>query len=162
MTIRQTISILTLLLLTIAVVAVCATDEPADSTKKEVVADSTKVAQATTSDTKVIAYYVHSTRRCVTCKKLEAYTQEAIEAGFAKQLEAGSIEWMPVNTDEPGNEHFIDDYQLFTKSVVLSEVKDGKELRWKNLDQIWTLVRGDKGAYLKYIQDEVTAFLGES
>ena len=157
---RVTISVLMLLLLSFA--AVLATDEVTEVKKPEAVADSAKVEKTTASDTKVIAYYVHGTRRCATCKKLEAYTQEAIETGFAEQLKAGSIEWMPVNTDEEGNGHFIDDYKLFTKSVVLSEVKDGKELRWKNLDKIWTLVRGDKEAYLKYIQDEVTAFIGKS
>lgn len=157
---RLTISVLLLLFISFAVAMTA--DKGTEAEKPETATDSTKVEKAATGDTKVIAYYVHGTRRCVTCRKLESYTQEAIEAAFSEQLEAGTIVWMPVNTDEEGNGHFIDDYQLFTKSVVLSEVKDGEELRWKNLDQIWTLVRGDKAAYLKYIQDELTAFIGKS
>ena len=130
-----------------------------DSTKAQTESEITQPADS--GATVVIAYYFHGTRRCPTCKKLEAYSQEAIETGFAEQLESGALQWRPVNTDEEGYEHFIQDYQLYTKSVVLSRVNGDKELDWKNLDKIWTLVRGDKEAYLKYIQDEVTAFMGE-
>jgi len=130
-----------------------------DSTKAQTESEAAQAADSGASV--VVAYYFHGTRRCVTCKKLEAYSKEAIEAGFAEQLESGAIQWKPVNVDEEGNEHFTKDYQLYTKSVILSEMRGDKEVKWKNLDKIWTLVRGDKEAYLKYIQDEVTAFMGE-
>jgi len=130
-----------------------------DSTQVQTESETAQPADSGASV--VIAYYFHGTRRCPTCKKLEAYSQEAIETGFAGQLESGALKWRPVNIDEEGNEHFVQDYQLYTKSVILSKVKGEKEITWKNLDKIWTLVRGDKEAYLKYIQDEVTAFMGE-
>jgi hypothetical protein len=38
--------------------------------------------------------------------------------------------------------------------VILSRVENGKETTWKNLEKIWELV-GDKGAFVKYVQDEV-------
>jgi len=136
----------------------------ADSTKAQPQAEkgqSAATAETDSSTSVVIAYYFHGTRRCPTCKKLEAYSQEAIESGFAEQLKTGTLQWRPVNVDEEGNGHFAEDYQLYTKSVVLSKMKGEKEITWKNLDKIWELVRGDKEAYLKYIQDEVTAFIGE-
>ncbi|MEW6411147.1 MAG: nitrophenyl compound nitroreductase subunit ArsF family protein [Candidatus Zixiibacteriota bacterium] len=144
----------------LAAALICGSVLSQDKTETPATNDSTQVTNPDAA-AKLIVYYVHGTRRCATCKKLEAYTQEAIESGFVKELEAGTIEWQTVNTDEEGNSHFIQDYQLYTKSVILSEVQDGKELRWKNLDKIWELVRGDKEAYIKYIQDEVKAFLGE-
>jgi hypothetical protein len=136
--------------------------------EKNEVADSIETKSSVAGEDSVqveprlIAYYFHGTRRCVTCKKLESYTQEAIEAGFAEELKAGTLAWRPVNTDEAENEHFRDDYQLYTKSVILSERKDGEEVNWKNLNRIWELVRGDKAEFVKYIQDEVAAALGES
>ena len=33
---------------------------------------------------KVIAYYFHTNTRCSTCMKIEAYSKEAIEQGFAE------------------------------------------------------------------------------
>jgi hypothetical protein len=65
-----------------------------------------------------------------------------------------------VNVDEPENEHFIEDYGLYTRSLVLSEVVDGEETRWRNLDRIWELV-GDPPAYDTYVREELAAFLKE-
>lgn len=137
--------------------------EKADTTmidSKAAKQDSTASEQAA-AEPELIAYYFHGTRRCVTCKKLEAYTQEAIESGFADELKSGILQWRPVNIDEEGNGHFANDYQLYTKSVILSKQEDGKEASWKNLNKIWQLVKGEKEAYIKYIQDEVKLALGE-
>lgn len=106
----------------------------------------------------LIVYYFHGNMRCPTCHKLENYAREALETFFAEQLANKEILWKVVNVDTPGNEHFVKDYSLVTKSVVLSDVVDGKEVSWKNLDQIWTKV-GDKNSYLEYIRDSVTKFL---
>ena len=123
------------------------------------VADSTKVTEQT-QQPKLIAYYFHSTRRCVSCKKIESYTREAIETGFAEQIKSGEIQLLLVNTDEEDNAHFRDDYKLYTKSVVLSEREDGKETNWKNLSKVWELIK-DKEAFIEYVQDEVNAALKE-
>ncbi|MFO7616170.1 MAG: hypothetical protein R6V75_02880, partial [Bacteroidales bacterium] len=41
-----------------------------------------------------------------------------------------------VNIDEPENRHFIQDFQLVTRSVVLAEYRDGEVVRYENLDQV--------------------------
>jgi len=110
---------------------------------------------------KVIAYYFHGTFRCTTCRTIEQYSHDAIQTYFAKELGNGKLEFRPVNVEEPGNKHFIQDYQLFTRSLVLSLVSDGKEKKWKNLPDVWKLVR-DKEKFLKYVKDEVEKFLKET
>jgi hypothetical protein len=112
-------------------------------------------------DVKVIAYYFHGTRRCATCKKLEAYSKQAIEDGFTEQLENGVLVFKAVNTDEKENEHFIDDYKLYTKALILSKVKDGEEVEWVNLDKIWKLV-GNEDKYKAYVTSGVKEFLGDN
>jgi hypothetical protein len=106
----------------------------------------------------VVVYYFYGDKRCVTCKKLEGYAKEALETYFSQQLASGEVVWMPLNTDLPENSHFVKDYELVTKSVVLSKVKDGKEISWQNLDKIWDKV-ADKDDYLSYIKENVTAML---
>jgi hypothetical protein len=103
---------------------------------------------------KIIAYYFHGTRRCASCMKIEAYSQEAVQAGFAEDLKSGKMEWHVINTDESPNAHYEKDYQLYTKSLILSRVENGKEIKWKNLEKVWELL-GDKEAFIKYVQDEV-------
>jgi hypothetical protein len=109
----------------------------------------------------VVAMYFHGNARCATCRKIEAYADEAIAQGFVDELASGLLEWQVVNIEEPGNKHFIEDFQLVTRSVVLVEYRDGKVIRWENLDKVWQLVRS-KESFVDYIQGETTEFLGTS
>ena len=111
------------------------------------------------SSQKVVVYYFHNNFRCARCRKFETYSGEALEAAFFEALNNGRLERKVVNTDEPGNKHFVKDYQLFSKSIVIVKIRDGKQTEWKNLDKIWELV-GNKAVFVKYIQDEVNAYLG--
>ena len=108
----------------------------------------------------VKAYYFHGRARCPSCLKIEAYTQEAIRSGFVEELKNGSLSWQVINVEEPGNQHFAKDYQLYTKSVILSDRHQGQEVRWKNLTEVWTLITV-KADFQKYIQDEVRVYLVE-
>jgi hypothetical protein len=121
---------------------------------------SAQESTATTAAPRVIAYYFHGNTRCATCRKIEAYADEAIHQGFAEMLENGSLTWRVVNVDEPEHRHFIDDFQLVTRSVVLAEYDDDEIVRWKNLDKVWQLVR-KKDAFVDYVQGETGEFLGE-
>jgi hypothetical protein len=107
---------------------------------------------------KVIVYYFHATRRCWTCKTIEAYSEEAIRSNFAEELESGMLEWKAVNIDEPENTHFVEDFQLATRTVVLVNVVDGANKEWKRLDRVWQLVR-DKRAFVEYIRENTNSFL---
>ena len=106
----------------------------------------------------VVVTYFHGDKRCTTCRKLEAYSREAIEQGFQEGLTAGTMEWRTVNYDREENKHYIEDYKLYTKALILSRLVDGEEVAWKNLDQIWAKV-GDKAEYIDYVRSETTAFL---
>ncbi len=107
---------------------------------------------------KVIAYYFHGTFRCPTCRKLERYSKEAIETYFKDALLSGKLEYEVVNVEDKGNEHYTSDYQLYTKALVLSLVKGGKEIKWKNLEKIWEYV-GNKQRFIDYVNAGVADFL---
>ena len=111
--------------------------------------------------TQVIAYYFHGTMRCPTCYKLEQYSKEAVEANFKDALASGKLEFKVINIEDKGNEHYGKDYQLYTKSLILSLVKDGKEIKWKNMDKIWEYV-GNKQRFIDYVKSGVADFLKEA
>ena len=113
------------------------------------------------SGAKVTAYYFHGNFRCPTCYKLEQYSKEAIEANFKDQLTSGKLVFSVINTDERGNEHFVNDYQLYTKSLVISLFKDGKEVKSKNLVKIWDYV-GNRQKFYEYVTEEINNFLKEA
>lgn len=103
-------------------------------------------------------YYFHTTYRCITCTNMEKYTSEAIKTNFGQELAQGKLTFTTVNVDEDRNKHFVNDYKLYTKHVILSQIENGKEVRWKNLDQVWVLVRSP-GKFKEYIVKETRAFL---
>ncbi len=108
----------------------------------------------------VVVYYFHGTMRCPTCHKLEQYSREAIEANFKDAFSSGKLEFKVVNVEERENEHFTQDYQLYTKSLIISLVKNGKEIKSKNLAKIWDYA-GNKDKFLRYVTEEVAGFLKE-
>jgi len=110
---------------------------------------------------KVHAYYFHGSFRCPTCYKLEQYSREVIETNFKDAISSAKLEFKIVNVEDEGNEHYAKDYQLYTKSLVLSLVKDGKEIKWKNLDKIWEYV-GNKQRFIDYVKAEITGFLKDA
>lgn len=116
------------------------------------------VFAADNNSAKVIAYYFHGSFRCYTCTNMEKYSKEAIEANFKDDLASGSLEFKAVNVEEQGNEHFVNDYKLYTKSLILSQVKDGKEVKSKNLDKIWELAR-NKQKFTDYVAGEIKEFM---
>ncbi|MFA6141961.1 MAG: nitrophenyl compound nitroreductase subunit ArsF family protein [Candidatus Omnitrophota bacterium] len=109
----------------------------------------------------VIAYYFHGTMRCPTCYKLEQYSREAIEANFKDSLRSGKLEFKVVNVEDKGNEHYTGDYQLYTKSLILSLNKDGKETKWNNMNKIWEYV-GNKQRFIDYVKSGVANLLKET
>jgi hypothetical protein len=129
-------------------------DPPAASTPGTVPADTTAVPH------RVLAYYFHTTYRCASCRKIEAYAREAIETGFSDALSDGRLVWQVVNVETKGNEHFVEDYRLYTKSVVLVDQRSGREDEWKNLEMVWQLL-GNKQKFMDYVQTETRDYLVE-
>ncbi|MFC1570602.1 nitrophenyl compound nitroreductase subunit ArsF family protein [Candidatus Omnitrophota bacterium] len=106
----------------------------------------------------VEVYYFHTSMRCSSCHKIQQFTEEALQEGFPGELKSGKIKYQVINIEEPGNEHYVEDYGLYTKSVVLSLQKDGKEIEYKNLDKIWQLLNNKK-KFVSYIQSETKSLL---
>ncbi|MDR3748609.1 MAG: nitrophenyl compound nitroreductase subunit ArsF family protein [Acidobacteriota bacterium] len=109
---------------------------------------------------RIIAYYFHVTVRCTTCRTIEAYSHETILNRFNGDIDSGRLEWQVVNIQLPENRHFVKDYQLFTKSVVLVRVANGKQQSYKVLNDVWELV-GDKAQFQAYVDKEVRGYLAQ-
>jgi hypothetical protein len=107
---------------------------------------------------KVIAYYFHTNARCSTCIKIEEYSHEAIEQGFPNELKNGTLEMRVVNYEQPENKHFMQDYNLVSKSLVLANIVNGKQTKWTNLKEVWMLT-GKKEEFLSYVRKEVQQYL---
>lgn len=107
----------------------------------------------------IIAYYFHGYARCATCRKLEEYSRQAVTEGFPEELRKGAVVFSAVNVEEDANRHYIEDYRLPNKSLVLQVRRGAKSMEWRNLDRIWELV-GDRDAFLAYVRGEMASLRG--
>lgn len=123
--------------------------EPSSVTGKELGSKSTG---------QVVVTYFHTTFRCPTCTLLEKYSRETVENHFANELKDDKVVFRAINLEDPEHQHFIRDYGLYTKSLVLSLNINGKEIRWKNLPDIWRLVH-NRERFEQYVQSEIQAYL---
>jgi len=131
----------------------------ADDTIKRQKITPAPIAPAKKNKQRVVVYYFHGRARCYTCKTIERLTRESVDRDFAKEKRAGQIEFKAVNVEMRENSHFIQDYRLTSKSVVLQKIAGAAPVDWKILDKTWVLVR-DKEAFTRYIQTEVKTMLG--
>jgi hypothetical protein len=129
----------------------------AAETSSTVSSQASAAAQKTEQKTTRV-YYFHGNQRCATCKKIEALTKKTLEEGYAEQLKNGSLELQVVNVDISSNEHFVKDYELAVRSVVLSRLEGGKETNWRRLDKVWQLVH-DEAAFAAYLREEISLLL---
>lgn len=101
-----------------------------------------------------VTYFEYGAR-CPTCIRMEKWSKAAIEEGFKDALEQKKLVFRTI----PADEAIVKKYELTTKSLIISEWKGGKEVQWKNLDEIWDL-SGDEAAFKKYVTENVRAQLG--
>ncbi|OGV75474.1 MAG: hypothetical protein A3K19_29270 [Lentisphaerae bacterium RIFOXYB12_FULL_65_16] len=94
-------------------------------------------AVAAPGQDKVIVYYLHTTFRCVTCNSIEAMAKDVVETDFAEAVAAGRIEWR--EADFQVREDLAKRYDVTSSCVVVARERDGKDVEFQRLDNVWTL-----------------------
>ncbi len=109
----------------------------------------------------VIVYFVHGRAKCPTCDLILAHTRKALASSFQEETKNGRVVLRPVDVEKPGNEHFMEDFDLYTTSVVLyTPGNDGKP-RWDNLEKAWELAEKEE-SFISYFSAELRRFLKEN
>jgi len=109
--------------------------------------------------TTYVAYYFHGNVRCDTCRSIETQSEAAVREGFADELAEGTLEWRTVNTDQPDNTHFTEDYGLTHSTLVLVERDRHETSRFTVLDRVWELVHDEDDQFRTYVQDEIASWV---
>jgi hypothetical protein len=150
-------SILLLVFVAVSIVVMVAKEVQRGPTP--VSASPSDAAPVVAKDAKFVVYYFHGDLRCQTCNTIEEQSHDAIKTGFNPDLSSGVLSWRLVNFDEPENAHFRDDFDLSFSSVVVAEVHGDRVVRWKNLPDVWTLVRGSRQDFEAYIVQNTSDFI---
>lgn len=115
-------------------------------------------APATQPAHQVVAYYFHGTHRCTTCLTIERLAAETLHEQFAGALASGTLVWQAVNMEEAAHEHFAQEYQLVTSSLVLVDRLGDRQRAWQLVSEVWDLV-DDEPAFKKLVAERVRAYL---
>ncbi len=109
----------------------------------------------------LVSYILIGSKRCFTCKRIEAWTRESVESGFEKEIQEGTVAFRIVDGDLPANKHYIDDYQMAFKTVVIEKLQGNKVKDWKRLDEVWQLIRQDKASFDSFLRANVRSMLSK-
>jgi len=108
----------------------------------------------------VFVYLFHGNYRCPTCLKIEASTKEVLENKFADAIRSGRVVVKELNYEQPENQGYIQKYQLIAPTVVMVQVRNGQEIRFENLMDVWQLV-GEPEKFAEFIESNLQKFLTE-
>ena len=106
------------------------------------------------NNTKYIAFYFHPTARCQSCLNLESYMKELIDTKYNED----GFHFEEVNIEEKENEHYKKNFDLQFSSVILVKFENDKQIKWINLDSVWSYTN-DKEKFFNYVEQEITDFL---
>ncbi len=111
------------------------------------------------SPDRIIVYYFHRTIRCGPCILIENTAREVIYVDFRDYVENGKLEWRAINIDEQENEHFIEEFGLYSQELIFAEVRDGDIELWDNNEEVWQAYV-DENRLFDIIRDELASWIG--
>jgi len=105
----------------------------------------------------LVVYYFRANVRCAACRTLEACSREVVTNRFAEEAAEGRIQWLGIDYQSPGKEHFVSDYQLLTGGVVLVQFRNGCPQRFAALTEAWNMT-GNRALLAKHLEDRIRTF----
>lgn len=110
---------------------------------------------------KIVVFYFHGVEDCPACFRIEELTRQTLETEFHDELQGGRLEFRRINAELPENRQLVEKYQLTARAVIVSEMAQGQEIRWKPLEKVWEFL-DNKQAFAEYVQTEITNYLTDS
>jgi hypothetical protein len=108
---------------------------------------------------RVVVYYMHRTVRCFSCLWMETTTRQALQETFPSELASGRLELKVEDYQKRAD--LAKQYGVYTVSVLVVGVADGREVWHQDLDRIWDLkMKNDE--FHAYIAEAVRAALREA
>lgn len=113
-------------------------------------------AERSASGNHVAVYYLHSTFRCETCNKIEAMTKNLLDREYSAFLNDGRMLWDEI--DFMKNTELAERFEIAASCVVVADIRDGSVLRYRRLDEVWTLI-ADPPAFDAYLRRVIDGYL---
>ena len=108
------------------------------------------------ADTYVEVLYFHGKQRCVTCKAIEKYTKEMVNAELVKN---GKLRFKEVDISTPEGEKLAEKYRVSWSSLYVNKWKNGKEERNDMTRFGFQIARNNTSAFKKELKQKINELL---
>ena len=108
------------------------------------------------ADTYVEVLYFHGKQRCVTCKAIEKYTKEMVNAELVKN---GKLRFKEVDISTPEGEKLAEKYRVSWSSLYVNKWKNGKEERNDMTRFGFQNARNNTSAFKKELKQKINQLL---
>lgn len=115
--------------------------------------DQPATAAPVETDGIVVTYFTTDVR-CISCRTIEAMARASVDQLQQHPDLGGRVGFQTLNLDRPENKHFIKDYELSFKTVVVSHTDVEGKPHWTKLDEVWKNLQ-DPDAFHALIETEV-------
>ena len=105
-----------------------------------------------------LAMYFHRTQRCPTCVRMGTYSEEAVNSGFAAEIQQGKVAFYAIDFQDPRNQALTEGYGVSGPALIVAKIAGDKVAEYHNLSEIWAKSR-DKTAFIEYVQGNVKTLL---
>ena len=102
--------------------------------------------------------YFHGNKRCTTCNNMEVFTRKSLDRYFEEDIQSQSMKMQVLNWQRDENAFYVMQYNLMGNAIIVSEIHNGLEKRFKNLSKIWDVAHDEK-AFIEYVHKEVKSFM---
>lgn len=103
--------------------------------------------------------YFMTNYRCHSCHYIENMTVETLLTQFSKAMQDSTIIFRTINIDLPENNHYVDDYKLEFKSIIIEKIEADSVISWNKLDTLWNCIDKDiefSGVIERSVNDYLT------
>ncbi len=98
-------------------------------------------------------------QRCVTCKAIEKYTKEVVNADLAELVKNGKLRFKEVDISTPEGEKLAEKYRVSWSSLYVNKWKNGKEERNDMTRFGFQNARNNTSAFKKELKQKINQLL---
>ncbi len=78
---------------------------------------------------RVEVIYFHPNARCPIDQSIELNTKDVMQKTYAKEIKAGTVKLMIVNTDDKANARIVSQFDINTQALYIVKLDKGKEIK---------------------------------
>ena len=104
--------------------------------------------------------YFHRVPGCDTCQLMSKYIYETVKERFGDGVEEKKIVLRYKNFEEKKNADLVKKLGIKSPSLAVIQIKDGKMVKAKLADKIWSLA-AEKKKFLDYVEKEIKVYADE-